>query len=162
MNTEKRNYIEEAGLAFEKFGMTRMTGRVMGYLMICDKDAVSFDEIRDAIQASKGSISGTLKVLTQIGFAEPVSLPGDRKTYYRAGKASAGNLIKARLQLFDLFSGLLQKGLKLKDRQDDTSDWILELAAFYAWIGDHMLTIINSWEEEKEEVIETYRKSRNL
>jgi DNA-binding transcriptional regulator GbsR (MarR family) len=157
MDTDKLNFIEESGLVLEKLGMTRMAGRVFGYLMICDEDQVSFDDIRKALDASKGSISATTKQLVYSKLVEQVSIPGDRKTYFRISRKKAGGMLKERLKLFTMFSELLSKGLSIKQKDDEVSDWLLEVSTFYSWVGDEFDQIINKWEAHKAEIIENMR-----
>lgn len=157
MNQQKQDFIEQTGLTFEQMGTTRMAGRVMGYLFICDKDLVSSDEISNALQASKGSISGTMKQLIQIGFAEQAGIPGDRKTYYRIANVPAGELLKMRLKQIDTFLNTVHRGLELKEREDSTTEWMIETAAFYAWTKDKIEEMIESWEEVKDEIVKKYR-----
>jgi DNA-binding transcriptional regulator GbsR (MarR family) len=157
MDTDKLNFIEESGLVLEKLGMTRMAGRVFGYLMICDEDQVSFDDIRKALDASKGSISATTKQLVFSKLVEQVSIPGDRKTYFRISRKKAGGMLKERLKLFTMFSELLSKGLSIKQKDDEVSDWLLEVSTFYSWVGDEFDQIINKWEAHKAEIIENMR-----
>lgn len=153
MTEKKLQYIEEAGMAFELFGMTRMAGRILGYLIVCDKESVSFNEIMDALKASKGSISGTTKQLIAIGFVEPVSLPGDRKTYYRISNMKVGSILKARIQLFLKFADVLDKGRSLKEKNDRVSEWTLEVSSFYKWFGDEIDLVLQKWEKEKVNII---------
>ncbi|MCC5934707.1 MAG: hypothetical protein LAT75_14690 [Candidatus Cyclonatronum sp.] len=143
---DKLAFIEESGLLMETFGLTRMAGRVFGYLMVCDQDAVSFDDIRDTLSASKGSISATMKMLVNTHFIEAVSLPGDRKTYYRISRNRPGDLIRSRFRLFDLFGGLLDKAAQLKNRNDETGAWLQETAGFYRWIQQPIEEAIRQWE----------------
>jgi DNA-binding transcriptional regulator GbsR (MarR family) len=156
MQQEKLTYIEESGLLFEQLGMTRMAGRVFGYLIISDKDAVSFDDIREILKASKGSISGTTKMLLNAGLIESVSLPGDRKTYYRPSRMKVGSILKARIQLFKNFSEMIQKGRELKEREDDISDWLFEVSTFYSWVGNQINEVVDRWEEDKEEIMKQH------
>ncbi len=160
MNNDKLTYIEESGLLFDKLGMTRMAGRVFGYLIVCDEDAVSFDQIRETLQASKGSISGTMKQLQQIGMAEAVSLPGDRKTYYRVSKIKIGDILKERIALFMQLADHLDKGNQLKLETDDTSEWLIEASTFYNWVGDRFEEIIKHWEAEKDNIIRDYHGNK--
>jgi len=158
MDKKKATYIEETGLLFEKLGMTRMAGRIFGYLIVSDEEQASFDQIRKALQASKGSISGTVKQLLQIDMVEAVSLPGDRKTYYRIGKMKIGDILRSRMGQFTAFADALAKGEELKSNKDDTSDWLIEASTFYRWVGGQLEDIINKWEEEKEEIIKEFNK----
>jgi hypothetical protein len=153
MTDEKLAYIEEAGMHFEVLGMTRMAGRVFAYLLVSDRDACSFDEIREALHASKGSISMTLRQLQAIGFVEPVSLPRDRKTYFRPGKIPIGRLLRDRLRMMGEFSRLLERAHDLKEREDGVSEWLVETASFYRWIEDGMEEMIDRWDREHNQII---------
>ncbi len=156
MDEKRLNYIEESGILFEHMGMTRMAGRVFGYLVVSDKSEASFDDIRLALKASKGSISGTTKQLINAGLLQPVSLPGDRKTYYRLNRIEVGKLLEGRLNLFVEFSKMIFKGRSLKKSDDDISDWLQELTTFYDWVGDEIRGIIQKWENEKDKIIDNY------
>ncbi|MCC5940581.1 MAG: hypothetical protein JJU37_03500 [Balneolaceae bacterium] len=153
MTEDKLQYIEEAGMAFELFGMTRMAGRILGYLIVCDNESVSFNEIMGALKASKGSISGTTKQLIAVGFVEPVSLPGDRKTYFRISNLEVGSILRERIKLFVKFAEVLDKGRNLKEKNDRVTDWTLEVSSFYKWLGDEVDLILQKWEREKENII---------
>ena len=154
MDKEKLAYIEETGLVFEGFGMTRMAGRILGYLLVCDKDEVSFDEIRKALHASKGSISGTTKLLINVGMVEQVSLPGDRKTYFRISRTKVGTILKSRISQFKTLSDTFSEGRRLKTREDEVSEWLNEISSFYKWVGHEIESIIDRWEDEKNEIIQ--------
>ena len=156
MDEKQLNYIEENGILFERLGMTRMAGRVFGYLIVSDKKEASFDDIRLALKASKGSISGTTKQLVNAGLIQPVSLSGDRKTYFRLNKIEVGKILEARLQLFVKFSEMISKGGSLKKNEDELTDWLKELSTFYDWIGGEIKEIIVKWEKEKDKIIENY------
>jgi DNA-binding transcriptional regulator GbsR (MarR family) len=154
MDKAKLAYIEETGLVFEGFGMTRMAGRILGYLLVCDEDEVSFDEIRKALHASKGSISGTTKLLINVGMVEQVSLPGDRKTYFRISRTKVGTILRARISQFETLSKTFSKGRQLKTREDEVSEWLNEISSFYKWVGHEIESIIDRWEDEKNEIIQ--------
>lgn len=156
MNEAKQRYIEDAGLLFEKFGLTRMAGRAFGYLIVCDKDHVSFNDIMEALQASKGSVSGSMKQLTQIEMAEAITLPGDRKTYYRISKMQIGDILRKRVQQFRLLGELFNRGKETKERTDDVSKWLTEASTFYDWAGEEVDAIIKEWEHRKEDIMEQY------
>jgi DNA-binding transcriptional regulator GbsR (MarR family) len=73
--------IERLGLEAERDGLPRIAGRILGFLMASDAPA-SLDQIAEALQVSRASVSTNCRLLEQIGAAEQVSLPGDRKDYY--------------------------------------------------------------------------------
>src|SRR5690554_7373755 len=59
--TEKENYIEQVGLFYEQYGLPKMAGRILGYLISSDSDNNSFEDLQKSLKASKGSISGDRK-----------------------------------------------------------------------------------------------------
>lgn len=74
-------FVERMGLEAETDGMPRIAGRVLGFLVTAESPA-SLEEIADRLRVSRGSISTNCRLLEQIGAAERVSLPGDRRDYY--------------------------------------------------------------------------------
>ena len=85
--TDPDYFVEDFGLLFEKMGHTRMTGRVYGLLLLAENERLSFHDIVEKLQASKSSISVTLKTLEQVGFIRSVSVPGDRKNVFFDARA---------------------------------------------------------------------------
>ncbi len=148
---ERANFIEENGLLYEKLGMTRMAGRILGYLMVSDKEMVSFDELTRVLQASKSSISTNIKSLIHINFVKPVSRPGDRKTYYMLApdidwKAYYDQKLVGIRHMNDLFG----KALNLRvDKDDLTSRWIRNTKSFYDWLIAELPKLMERWKEEQ-------------
>lgn len=153
MDRKKLSFIEETGLLFESAGMTRMAGRIFGYLLVCDEDAVSFNQIQEILDASKGSISTNLKQLANTELIELVSIPGDRKTYYRASQIQIGDILKSRTGLMKSFADVFTKANELKTRKDDVSEWLVESSSFYEWMEDQLDEIMIRWENEKDEIL---------
>ena len=149
--SERAEFIEETGLLFENMGMTRMAGRILGYLMVSDKEMVSFDEITKVLQASKSSISTNLKALIQIHFVKPVSKPGDRKTYYMlAPDIDWKEYYDQKLISIKYLKQLFEKALELRvSKEDETSLWLNNAIDFYGWLVKELPALMVRWKEEK-------------
>jgi DNA-binding transcriptional regulator GbsR (MarR family) len=78
-----RGLVEEFGLWFERNGLPRMAGRVVGWLLVCDPPEQTMQEIAAGLQASMGSISTMLRLLELGGSVERLNLPGERRARYR-------------------------------------------------------------------------------
>ena len=50
--TEEKRFAEEVAIALESTGLPRMTGRILGYLLISDPPHQSTDEMMEALMAS--------------------------------------------------------------------------------------------------------------
>lgn len=87
MSLEKNQLIEEIGVSIEKrFDITPLAGRIYALLSLSTYEGLTFEEIRDAMQASKSSISVNIKVLSQLGYITYQTKPGDRKRYFKISK----------------------------------------------------------------------------
>ncbi len=100
MNTEERikkqrELIEKIGLYFDKEGFQPIAGRILGLLMVMDKEQFTFDEIVEELQISKSSASNALKNLEIREDIEYITQPGDRKRYFQVRKQDKFNLIKS-------------------------------------------------------------------
>jgi DNA-binding transcriptional regulator GbsR (MarR family) len=80
-NAALSRFIENMGLHYEEYGVPRIGGRIMGLLMFALRP-YSADEIADALQVSRSSISTNLRTLIMAELVEKVSLPGERVDYF--------------------------------------------------------------------------------
>lgn len=62
-------------------GLPRSIGEIYGCLY-CNPKPLSFDEIQDQLGISRGSVSGGLKTLRQLGAIKLYYVPGSRKDHY--------------------------------------------------------------------------------
>ncbi len=148
---ERSSFIEETGLTFEKLGLTRMAGRILGYLMVSDKDMVCFDELTQVLQASKSSISTNLKTLMQIEYIKPHSLPGDRKTYYMLSPEMdwVDNMM-TRVSVLISLNQLMKKGLELRVNQNDNpSRWLKSSVNFFDWIKEEYPRFLRRYNKQE-------------
>ncbi len=148
---ERTSFIEETGLLFENLGTTRMAGRILGYLMITDKEMVSFDELCQVLQASKSSISTNIKSLITLHYVKPITLPGDRKTYYMLSPDLdwVESLMK-RVELLKVMNKLFRKGLDLRvNKKDKASEWLRMSVEFYEWVVEEYPKFLARWEKKK-------------
>lgn len=147
----KEQFIEETGLLIEALGMTRMSGRIFGALLVSEKEMISFYELVELLQASKSSISTNTRALLTIGFIRMITLPADRKTYYALNEnINWGGLLRNRMKMLNLFKILLKKAWELRDdKYDKTSDWTAGAIEFYEWTEKVMSEMIDDYEQKQ-------------
>jgi DNA-binding transcriptional regulator GbsR (MarR family) len=83
LDTEVMDFVEQMGGYFESNGLTRLAGRLLGWLLVCDPERQSSEELAVALNASSGGISTNGRLLIQFGFIERLAGAGDRRTYFR-------------------------------------------------------------------------------
>ena len=148
----RTKHIEESGIFFENVGLPRMAGRIFGFLMVSDKQDVSFEELTRALKASKSSISNNVRILINIGFIKAISHSGERKTYYcLSPEVDWVEYLKKRIQNFEHFRKLLENGYELRpDKNDDTSEWLRYGIEFYLWISERLDDLLEEWRQKVE------------
>lgn len=152
----RSEFIEETALIYEGMGLTRMAGRIHGYLMVSDEEVVSFDELTQALQASKSAISTNLKALVAVKFIKPITLPGDRKTYYSLSpEINWSETIRQKMQQMALIKNHFSKGLQLRmNKTDKPSQWLAQAIDFNTWMLNEFPKILNSWEDHEQKLSE--------
>lgn len=148
---ERSVFIEETGIFFESMGLTRMAGRILGLLMVTDKEMVSFDELTQVLQASKSSISTNVKALIQTRFVKPVTSPGDRKTYYMLSQEiSWQEIFNKKARELDFLKSIFDKALSLRtNKNDKSSQWLIDAVEFYGWLMQQFPLLMEKWEKYK-------------
>lgn len=80
---KQKELIEQIGRENEREGFQPVPARIVGLLMVMDKEEYTFEEIVEEMQISKSSASTALKNLEIRGIIEYITYPGDRKRYFR-------------------------------------------------------------------------------
>jgi len=146
---EKKQFVEEVGLFFEQSGMPRMAGRILGWLLISDPPHQTTGELSEALMASKGSISTTTRLLIRIGLIERISLPGQRRDYFRFKPGAWHQLLKEGLVQTTTARQLAERGLELLEGKAHVNrQWLEEMRDIYAFFEREFPVLVERWEQE--------------
>ena len=111
----KQAYAEDIGLFFERSGLPRMAGRILGWLLVAEPPHQSMPQLADALQASKGSISVNTRFLIEGGLLERISIPGSRRDHYRIPKNAWIDLMARKQAEIVAMRQIAERGLNLLD-----------------------------------------------
>ncbi len=110
LSEEKKQLIEEIGIGFsERMGVSPLAARIYGLLTLSSYDGLSFEEIRDALGASKSSTSINLNVLTQLKYVEYFTKPGNRKRFFKIARYFQKNYLQQYAQTLNREVELISK-----------------------------------------------------
>ena len=147
---EEKHFIEEVGLLFEMVGLPRMSGRILGWLLICDPPHQSNSELIEALQASKASISTMTRQLMQTGLIEKISLPGERRDYFQIKPNAWSQIAKQRISQIKAFRKLAEKGLSLlEDAAPQEQQRLAEMHDIHAFWERELPLLDERWEKEQ-------------
>lgn len=150
MNPNQQQYIEDFGLFAEEIGLTRMAGRILAWLLICDPPHQTMHELVDALQASKSSISTTTRMLITFGMLEKVSLPGERRDYYRLVPDLWTTAMERSVKQYTGFLRMANRGLDLLDGEpSERRRRLEEMHDLYTFIAREFPEILEHWRRER-------------
>lgn len=109
MKPADESFVEKMGLFFEDDGAPRISGRILGLLLLSPGEC-SLDDIAEQLQVSKASVSTNARMLENWGAVERVSRPGDRRDYYRIADDMQGRMLERRLERMRQLRELIAEG----------------------------------------------------
>jgi hypothetical protein len=127
-------FVEDVGVMLEQdIAAPRMVGRVLGWLLVCDPPEQSAAELREALGASKGSISTATRLLLRMGYIERSRVRGERFDRFRA-RPEAWDETFWRPEQFSAPRRILRMGLDaLAGEPAERRERLEELDAMFAW-----------------------------
>ena len=130
----RERFIEEVGLAAEADGLPRIAGRLFGHLLL-SPGPCTLDEIADALNVSKGSVSTDARLLLRHGWLRRTSRAGDCKDYYEMAPDFFAGIVAYRLERWDALHDLV--AASIPDFSDESAtvrgrlEYLDEVQAFF-------------------------------
>jgi len=90
-------FIETMGVRFQEQNTPRIAGRLFGLLLI-EGGPLSFAELAERLQVSRGSVSTNARMLADFGLIERVGKPGDRHDHYRIAPDGMVSVFQKQLE----------------------------------------------------------------
>jgi len=125
-----------------------MTGRVLGWLLVCDPIEQTAAQLAEALDASKGSISTATGMLVRARLVDRLHIRGERADRFRIRPDAWDDQIRdqgtveARSVLAQGLEALAGEPAWRRARLE-------ELDAFYAWWETRMPALWDEWQEYK-------------
>jgi DNA-binding transcriptional regulator GbsR (MarR family) len=147
--TNKEKYIEDVGIFYEKYGLPKMAGRILGYLISSESDNNSFEELIDALKASKGSISGNINLLLTQKMIEKHMLTGDRKSYYKIAINSLQDIMEAKAKSVSEFRYIFEKGMNINSNKLSKNYKALTgVLKYYEFLEEEIPLLKTKWDQK--------------
>jgi DNA-binding transcriptional regulator GbsR (MarR family) len=143
------SFADEIGLLYEDLGQPRIAGRVLGWLLVCEPDCQSAEDLATVLHASRGSISTTTRLLVRAGLVERQTIRGDRRTYYRIRPGAWTTVFEEQIQTARRMRELAERGLELlNDEPVERRSRIEELHALTAFYEREAPILLSRWRRE--------------
>jgi hypothetical protein len=132
-------WVERVATFFsERYGLPPITGRILGWLMICDPPEQSAADIAAAIGASRASLTTNMRLLTGGGLVHRLTRSGGRTAYYRVDDDAWERVIRQRVESMMAFSKIADEGIDLVGRAGPRATRIRAARAFFQWAAERL------------------------
>lgn len=137
-------FVEEMGQALASYGMTPMAGRMWGWLLICDPPEQTAADLAEALQASRGAISGTARILTSAGMIRRSTRRGDRREYFSAPPEALDSFLENAGRIYRRFREIAERGLDaIADRPPASRARLEELRDVFAFVEQEVPAVVD-------------------
>ena len=143
-------FVEEMGQVLASYGMTPMAGRMWGWLLICEPPEQTAAEIADALQARRGAISGTARILATAGMIKRSTRRGDRREYFSAPPETFDSFLEGAGRIYRRFREMAERGLEaIADRPASSRARLQELRDVFAFVEQEVPVVVDRFLSER-------------
>lgn len=136
------NFIERVGINAEAQGLPRIAGRMMAFFVL-HGGPVSFGELAQWLNISRGSVSTNTRVLMNLGVIERVGRPGDRQDYFQITENPYRRLIAGHIERMREMHSTVSRALAEAGKEDaETMRRLREMQSFYQITVAHMEQLV--------------------
>lgn len=143
-------FVEDAGLFYERLGLSRTAGRVMGLLLVTESGSADAPELTKALAVAKSSMSVALRQLEQAGLIERFRVRGERRDRYRLAEDVFARAFRAKMAEFEGFRALAEQGLQAVGDDPERRRRLELMRDMYAFMMDRFPRLLQEWDELKD------------
>jgi DNA-binding transcriptional regulator GbsR (MarR family) len=145
-------FVEEMGQFLAGLGMTPMAGRMWGWLLICEPTEQTAADIAEALQASRGAISGTARILANASLIRRGTKPGDRREYFSAPPEALESMIGSAASIYRQMRMIAERGLAATtDRPASARARLEEFRDVMLFVEEEVPALIDRFLRERKE-----------
>ncbi|HRQ78014.1 MAG TPA: MarR family transcriptional regulator [Gemmatimonadaceae bacterium] len=142
LDPAQERFVEHIGLLWEGQGLSRVAGRIVGFLTLQDAPR-SLDEIATALNVSKGSVSTDARLLQARGLLERTPAPaGDRRDYYVVAPDLPVAVLEERRRELHGLASALEAAVALPDTPKAVSSRLKRFCDIYRAVARQLEQLI--------------------
>jgi DNA-binding transcriptional regulator GbsR (MarR family) len=158
---EELAFVDDVAVFFEREGLPLISGRVIGWLLICDPPEQSAAQLAEALQVSRSSISTATRMLTPSGLVEGAHSPsglvegvrkrGERQEYFRITADGWSRMLERRYALTASFRRVTERGLRaLEDAPPERRERLTNVNELYGFLETELPAMIQRWQDQRD------------
>jgi DNA-binding transcriptional regulator GbsR (MarR family) len=150
MRPEEQQFIERWSAILAQEGLPPVAGRLWAWLLVCDPPDQTVEQIADAIGASRGAISGAVRMLEPSGLVVRTKRRGDRREYWRTSADAMIHTLEAKeRQTRPSLQALDAVLASLTDRSEESLRRLLDVRHMYTMLLDSFPAMIEQLKADR-------------
>ncbi|GAA3960355.1 siderophore transport transcriptional regulator MmpR5 [Actinomadura viridis] len=141
------DFVDDVAVFFEREGMPLISGRVLGWLLICDPPEQSAAQLAETLQVSRSSISSATRLLTPSGLVEGVRRRGERQEFFRIAADGWSRMLAGRYAKTAAFRAITEEGLRvLSGSTPERRERLSNVNELYRFLEGELPALWRRWE----------------
>jgi DNA-binding transcriptional regulator GbsR (MarR family) len=146
----RADFVRRFSEFWQSQGRPRAEGRIVGFLLVADRDAVGAEEVAEGAQVSRGSVSQSVRRLRELGFVTLVEAPGGRSRLITMDQDVWGGFLRNERAYLRDQRDLARSALeRLPNLSAPARTRLRNMHDYMAWLDDYHDTLLAHWEEYK-------------
>jgi DNA-binding transcriptional regulator GbsR (MarR family) len=146
----RADFVRRFSEFWQSQGRPRAEGRIVGFLLVADRDAVGAEEVAEGAQVSRGSVSQSVRRLRDLGFVTLVEAPGGRSRLITMDQDVWGGFLRNERAYLRDQRDLARSALeRLPGLSAPARTRLRNMHDYMAWLDDYHDTLLAHWEEYK-------------
>jgi DNA-binding transcriptional regulator GbsR (MarR family) len=147
---EEQQFVERWSSVLAAEGLPPVAGRLWAWLLVSEPPDQTVEEIAHAIGASRGAISGAVRMLEPSGLIIRTKRRGDRREYWRTSPDAVVHSLEAKQRQTRPSLQALDAALEaLADRSEESLARLREAQRLYVMLLEMFPTLIAQFRAER-------------
>ena len=149
VSRDQQDAAEQLAIVLSTHGLQRMTARVLAALLFTEQPSMTMGELADRLQASSGSISSAIKMLTSVGLAERVPAPTSRRDHYRLRDDAWAVLFSNQNVVITAMQSAADAGIAVTSQDSLARQRLTQMGDFYAFLLEEIPALLDRWHQSQ-------------
>jgi DNA-binding transcriptional regulator GbsR (MarR family) len=145
LTPELSKFVENMGLHYERYGVPRSGGRILGLLLLA-QDPLAPEQLAEILEISRSNISTNLRMLQMSGLVEKVALPGERADYYIFASDSWEQQLRSQMESVLELQEIAQEGLASLEGEDPVRSRLEKMIDWVSLLEEVYQRVIDQWQ----------------
>ena len=124
-----------------------MTARVLAALVFAEQPTMTAGDLAERLQASSGSISAAINMLTSVGLVERVPVPASRRDHYRLRDNAWAIQYTSQNEVTSAVLKAAEAGIAATEDGSLARHRLTQMRDFYTFLFEEIPVLLERWHQ---------------